>query len=94
MRVPVTSTLQKGGKVIFAFDAAAGDSVTITIDAKFNTHLSVRDQHGAEIASDGDGSAQAALMNIELPDKGTYYILVTGATATEQGSFSITVTKR
>ncbi len=92
--VPISRPLQQGGQVIFSFTASAGDKVTITVDGKFNMHLSLRDERGAEIAADGDAKSQGALMDVVLPDKGTYYIVVTGATPSAQGTFTLNLTKR
>jgi hypothetical protein len=86
--------LQRNGQVVFSFDASAGDRLTITVDATFNLYLSLRDEHGAEIAADGDANAQAGLLDIELAAKGAYFIVVTGATNSEQGSFNLMLTKR
>ncbi|HVO41968.1 MAG TPA: PPC domain-containing protein, partial [Aggregatilineales bacterium] len=92
--VPVTGVLQRGDKAVFSFDASAGDKVTVTVDGKFNARISLRDERGAELAADGDGTSQAGLMDVQLADKGTYYILVTGPTGSEQGTFTLTMTKR
>ncbi len=79
----------------YTFTAHAGDSVVIAVASRdFDSFVSVQDAHGDEIASDDDsgGSLNARIGPLNLPEDGTYTIVVSSYSSSgAAGAFELTL---
>lgn len=76
------------------FEAQAGDRVQISArSSEFDTLLYLTDAAGRELArnDDHDGSLNARIEWVALPDDGTYTVVVDTAVEGETGDFSLTL---
>ncbi len=88
--------LDSGSRKIFTFEGTAKDRISASVESKFDAYLTLRSERGEVTAEDDDsgGNLQPALMDVKLPETGTYFLIVTGKSEDDQGPFSITLTAR
>ncbi len=92
---PVTGELTPAnGVAYYTLDAAAGDVVSIAVEADIDTNVAINDPFNYQIASDEDGGSgnNPELDEVALSNDGTYTIIV-GSPFNDVGEFTITVSR-
>ncbi len=87
----IEATLQSGSDVRYTFSGSAGDRVTITMNADFDTYLELYDENGGWIAGNDDYNGLNSQIDITLPDSGTYMIIARGFSSNASGAFLLTL---
>ncbi len=88
----------KGVQVVVSFPGTAGDVITIaakTPDSSLDPLLMLRAPDDAPIAFNDDANedtADAEIEAFELPEDGTYTIIIAGVGGTSTGTFELTLT--
>ncbi len=83
-----------GVPAAFSLEGRSGDIVSITVESlEFDPLVTLQNSSGADIATDDDsaGNLNARIANFQLPDTGTYLILVSSLSRSARGSFVLTV---
>lgn len=96
--------LEEGDRVLSAdnslydeyeFEATEGQAITITLQSEeFDTYLALLDPAGNVIQENDDISEEnlnSRLENVQLPQTGTYKIIVNGYDETSRGRYSLEV---
>jgi serine/threonine-protein kinase len=88
--------IKAGEKAAFNFIGTAGDVVTITVQSKFDSNLVLRDAQGNLITQDDDsgGNILPAIKNFPLPATGSYTIIVSSFSPSDEGDFTMTLTAK
>ncbi len=94
--VPVSGTLKAGERNVFVIDSAATQTLSLSITAQFEAVLMLRDARGSLLAQkDIPANKQTvALFNFKLPVKGSYFLVIAGATEIDAGTFALDLTLR
>jgi hypothetical protein len=91
----INGTIPNGtAYVAFAFNARAGQVVTITLASDdFDAALKLRDASGRELASDDDsaGNLNARIADFVVPADGVYTIILTSTSGTSAGRYTLTL---
>ncbi|MFN8396904.1 MAG: pre-peptidase C-terminal domain-containing protein [Bacteroidia bacterium] len=85
-----------GNDVFYAINVTQPTGLTISLcgGATWNTYLYLLNSGCTQIASDDNGCGiNASVINFGVCQPGTYYIVVDGATALAQGTFTLTVSE-
>ena len=82
----------------WVFEGEAGDLVTISMDAEFDTYLELNGPDGIRVTynDDGGGGRNSLINSFVLPEDGTYTIVTRGYSSSAQGTYTVelTVTER
>jgi hypothetical protein len=89
----VNGRLKAGDKVAYTFSGKAGDRISITVTSAIDLNLLLRDDQGGKVAEDDDsgGNMQPALTNFALARTGSYTIIISSFTPTDEGPFTLTL---
>jgi hypothetical protein len=92
----VTATLARGQRNQHTFTAAAGDIVTIDMEAPFDTYLRLLDSTGRMIAENddrGDGTYNSRIRSFAVPAAGTYTIAAGSFADASGGEYTLTLAR-
>lgn len=85
-----------GGKdVYYMFNTTApiGANISVCGAANFDTYLTLLDSNCQPLASDDNGCGQTSVIDYPICNPGTYYVVVSGANAGDQGTFTLTISE-
>ena len=87
------SGVLSGNRDLWVFNASAGDEVSISMTAGFDTFLELRDSNGTIITQDDDGGTErnSLISNYSINTSGSYTIVARGYSSNPQGSYSLTL---
>jgi hypothetical protein len=80
--------------VAYTFEGSTGQRVTIDLTSStFDSYLILQDDSGDELAADDDsgGNLNAQIADFELPENGTYTVLVSSYGGDAEGAFTLSV---
>ncbi len=92
----VTATLARGQRNLHTFTAAAGDIITIDMEASFDTYLRLLDSTGRMIAENddrGDGTFNSRILSFSIPAAGTYTISAGSFGDASSGEYTLTLSR-
>ncbi len=94
----VAATLEQGSRHHWLFEGELGDIVDISIvgiDEDMDTYLELYAPDGEQVMTDDDSGegANAAILEFELPDAGTYRVVVRGYSSEQTGEYELTLEK-
>lgn len=79
----------------YSFEGSEGDEITISLEGSddSDTYVALFDADGNELAynDDFDGLNVSVIEDFELPEDGTYYIIVTSFSATDEFDFELSL---
>jgi hypothetical protein len=90
----IDSEITEGERQVWAFDGAAGDVVTISLEsADFDAYLELRNDSGVVLIEDDDGGddRNSLIEAYTLDDTGTYWIVVRSYRTDQAGEFTLTL---
>lgn len=76
----------------YTFQGNAGQSMTITMRASFDTYLFLVDPSGNVVSENDDADGTNSQTQVRLPNSGTYTIEATGYDGNARGAYTLTVT--
>jgi hypothetical protein len=92
----VTATLARGQRNQHTFTAAAGEIITIDMEASFDTYLRLLDANGRMIAENddrGDGTYNSRIRSFSIPAAGTYTISAGSFGDASGGDYTLTLSR-
>jgi hypothetical protein len=92
----VTATLARGQRNPHTFTAAAGDIITIDMEASFDTYVRLLDASGRMIAENddrGDGTYNSRIRSFSIPAAGTYTITAGSFGDASGGEYTLTLSR-
>ena len=89
----IEQTLDAGAEDEWTFTGRAGQQISVTIQAEFDTVLTLRDADGNEVAFDDDSGEglNSLLEGVILPNDGTYTIVVGSFAGRSGGAYTLTL---
>lgn len=92
----VTATLTRGQRNQHTFTAAAGEVITIDMEASFDTYLRLLDANGRMIVENddrGDGTYNSRIRSFSIPAAGTYTISAGSFGDASGGDYTLTLSR-
>lgn len=88
---PLTNSLTPNGQAVLPFDGSAGDVISITVKADFDSYLQLQDASGKILISDDDsgGDSNPLISLYTLTESSRYQIVLRGRSASATGTYTI-----
>jgi hypothetical protein len=89
----VTDNLAPNGQAMRTFQGTEGEVISVTVQADFDSYLQLQDESGTVLTSDDDsgGELNPLIDLFQLPETGTYRIVLRGKSARSSGTYTLTL---